>query len=728
MDFKGDIHTNGTPKSGQDSLVKKDHLATTGASFEMKMGDPIDKTGGKKEDTSIISGLSVGQIGNQCQGSLGENGFGQTRKTDMFGLTQQGMNPSANMNMGLPPFQSSKPPTMAESQMTSILPSNEPSKPLLAPNKPSDTITHNILDKPAGQAMLTHSPNKAEQSLSEPLGYQGVPHKEATSNEGSDEAVQQKKMKCETTEEAYSLLECLRSPEKTQSKSSNQEDSAPDNGESWKSEIREWGGGRIQAKKTKTRMKLPEEWANIPDSVKEDTTAKEKIEKMDTSSKADIINTPENTEKADTKKVDNVGRIQEKEKQDCKTEKNGKLEKVNNTEEIKKDMKEEKKNGGEKVDKTVKNEKNVKAAKETSKTTASNGTKDLISLDKVKSNKQNLSKPSSHVTGENSGITSNSANKKGPVAKKTSPTGTKKPPGITSSHLAKTSENNTSAQRKPPVPKFNGASAPKGSAGTKTSTSTVKPSLMKTSTNATSAASTDGAPRPSRITKPPVPKQVPQTKKPPVPRAPRNTRISNTPMPDLKNVSSKIGSTGNMKYQPSGGKVQIVHKKMDFSHITSRCGSKDNIKHIPGGGNVQILNKKVDLGKVSSKFGSKDNINHKPGGVNVKVESQKSKIKTKTGSRDDVSQEPGGDHSENLETHQKSEQSPPAPNPPIQTNEGVKETVPTPAPSEGQGLWNSSSQDKHISATSMYIAGSLFVVLYLILQSTSSQNSFNKIV
>ncbi|XP_046719512.1 microtubule-associated protein tau [Silurus meridionalis] len=803
MDFKGDIHTNGTPKSGQDSLVKKDHLATTGASFEMKMGDPIDKTGGKKEDTSIISGLSVGQIGNQCQGSLGENGFGQTRKTDMFaGLTQQGMNPSANMNMGLPPFQSSKPPTMAESQMTSILPSNEPSKPLLAPNKPSDTITHNILDKPAeecsltGQAMLTHSPNKAEQSLSEPLGYQGVPHKEATSNEGSDEAVQQKKMKCETTEEAYSLLECLRSPEKTQSKSSNQEDSAPDNGESWKSEIREWGGGRIQAKKTKTRMKLPEEWANIPDSatlqlaiastiiqentilltnnpgisqspnltsgleatahaisgqfannktfqnnsslsgpspsdsssfvvsqntagptsltsqtkhqepplakshqVKEDTTAKEKIEKMDTSSKADIINTPENTEKADTKKVDNVGRIQEKEKQDCKTEKNGKLEKVNNTEEIKKDMKEEKKNGGEKVDKTVKNEKNVKAAKETSKTTASNGTKDLISLDKVKSNKQNLSKPSSHVTGENSGITSNSANKKGPVAKKTSPTGTKKPPGIISSHLAKTSENNTSAQRKPPVPKFNGASAPKGSAGTKTSTSTVKPSLMKTSTNATSAASTDGAPRPSRITKPPVPKQVPQTKKPPVPRAPRNTRISNTPMPDLKNVSSKIGSTGNMKYQPSGGKVQIVHKKMDFSHITSRCGSKDNIKHIPGGGNVQILNKKVDLGKVSSKFGSKDNINHKPGGVNVKVESQKSKIKTKTGSRDDVSQEPGGDHSENLETQQKSEQSPPAPNPPIQTNEGVKETVPTPAPSEGQGLWNSSSQDKHISAT-----------------------------
>lgn len=113
--------------------------------------------------------------------------------------------------------------------------------------------------------MPTHSLNMAEQCPSELLSYQGVLHKDATSDEGSDEAVQQKRKKSETSEEAYGLLESLRSPEKTQSKSSNQEDcSPPDNGESWKSEIREWGGGRIQAKKSKSRMKLPEEWATLP--------------------------------------------------------------------------------------------------------------------------------------------------------------------------------------------------------------------------------------------------------------------------------------------------------------------------------------------------------------------------------------------------------------------------------------------------------------------------------
>lgn len=124
--------------------------------------------------------------------------------------------------------------------------------------------------------------------------------------------------------------------------------------------------------------------------VKEDTTAKEKIEKIDTSPTTDILNTLvksdklENTEKPDNKKADNMGKIQGMEKQDFKPEKNGKLEKVSDVEETKKEVKEEKKNGSEKVNKTVKNEKNVKAAKETSKPTAANGTKDLISSDKVK--------------------------------------------------------------------------------------------------------------------------------------------------------------------------------------------------------------------------------------------------------------------------------------------------------------------------------------------------------
>lgn len=102
---------------------------------------------------------------------------------------------------------------------------------------------------------------------------------------------------------------------------------------------------------------------------------------MNTVVKADK---PENIEKTDNKKVDKMGKDQEAEKQDSKAEKNGKLEKVSTVEETKKEVKEEKKNGSEKVNKTVKNEKNVKAAKESSKPTAANGAKDLISPDKVK--------------------------------------------------------------------------------------------------------------------------------------------------------------------------------------------------------------------------------------------------------------------------------------------------------------------------------------------------------
>lgn len=50
MDFKGDIHTNGAPKSGQETLLKRDNVATPeDRSFDIKVGDPINKTDGKKE-------------------------------------------------------------------------------------------------------------------------------------------------------------------------------------------------------------------------------------------------------------------------------------------------------------------------------------------------------------------------------------------------------------------------------------------------------------------------------------------------------------------------------------------------------------------------------------------------------------------------------------------------------------------------------------------------------
>ncbi|XP_040913871.1 microtubule-associated protein 2 [Toxotes jaculatrix] len=172
---------------------------------------------------------------------------------------------------------------------------------------------------------------------------------------------------------------------------------------------------------------------------------------------------------------------------------------------------------------------------------------------------------------------------------------------------------------------------------------------------------------------------------------PKQLRIINQPLPDFKNIKSKIGSTENIKYQPKGGQkhkdqnipteakhkaswiwksvlrlisvtlclsaahsvtwtqdllIQILNRKVDFSHILSKCSSKDNLKHSPHGGNVQIQNKKIDLSHVTSKCGSLDNIHHRPGGGNVRIESVKldfkDKAQAKVGSLDNAHHIPGG--------------------------------------------------------------------------------------
>ncbi|XP_078019696.1 uncharacterized protein mapta isoform X21 [Epinephelus lanceolatus] len=117
------------------------------------------------------------------------------------------------------------------------------------------------------------------------------------------------------------------------------------------------------------------------------------------------------------------------------------------------------------------------------------------------------------------------------------------------------------------------------------------------------------------------------------------------PMPDLKHVRSKIGSTDNIKHQPGGGKVQILDQKVDYSNVQSKCGSKDNVKHVPGGGNVQILDKKLDLANVQARCGSKDNIKHTPGGGKVQIVHKKidlTNVQSKCGSKDNIRHKPGG--------------------------------------------------------------------------------------
>ncbi|XP_048019272.1 microtubule-associated protein 4 isoform X8 [Megalobrama amblycephala] len=1021
MDFSlREAFTDGASKATQDSLLKRDFVAGLEAqTFDDKVGETVGKTeyrplldgmDGKREGSGF---MSAGQTGGQRQDPQGEirpsppgqyvynkNDFqsgptsmigmpvqlgnqqmGSTVKDNsmdsLLGFSQPGMNIGMNMNVGMAPFQSSKPPSMVEPQKTSPLFANEPPKPSQITANPSESSPRNSQENSAevcgspwtGEEMLSteqsHASNKAEQSCTDALGSQSqdaASGEEKSIKEGTEMQQKRKKKKRKNREEMYDLLDSLGSPdsEETPSESSNHDCPSPPSRdeEIWESEFQEKGGGRIKARKSKSRKKLPEEWSapstvmdmdfnspnlgdskpqytasidqgsappsltpeplhltdthacrpqptgqentslfsNYPNStanpiydstlkidrdmlhmdkskidinktnlelpgihrsdqlpvdsktdsthptdpnqkstlalsptqtvmfldsvlqtqtpdasppsqstpvktpishttapetapnltltplsigtdipgsqsapavshctptippstavslnseatpfipsiteqqepplaqpplleVKEDKTAKEKMENVQTALKTENIDIiekqdkPEKMEKIDhmdkkdeiTKKTDSVDKtqkseqiikdekkVEKEEKQDNKAEKKDKVEKVDKPEKTNKE-KEEKKDNGEKIDKTAKAEKNVTAAKGPAKSPTANRSKEVTSPDSK----------------------------------------------------TKSSETGTATQRRPPVPKAKSASATNSKNGTSTPAATsarpssatktenqagevkkapvkTTPRTTRTPSSATSTAATNGTPtpRPSRITKPPVPKQTPLERKPPVPRAPRNVRPTNAPLPDLKNVRSKIGSTDNMKYQPGGGKVpaaqgktdalpktsqgkvQIVHKKLDFSHITSRCGSKDNIKHVPGGGNVQILNKKVDLSKVTAKCGSKDNIKHKPGGGEVKIESHKVnvKAKAKVGSLDNVGHEPGGGNvkvGEGVQQKSEGSPSPPAVSPPLQAGNGakengLKESSPTPIPSLGEGPRDSQGLDKRIPGT-----------------------------
>ncbi|XP_042261085.1 microtubule-associated protein 2-like isoform X2 [Thunnus maccoyii] len=126
----------------------------------------------------------------------------------------------------------------------------------------------------------------------------------------------------------------------------------------------------------------------------------------------------------------------------------------------------------------------------------------------------------------------------------------------------------------------------------------------------------------------------------------RQLKVLNQPLPDLKNVKSKIGSTANIKHQPKGGQVMIPSVKLDFSHVQAKCGSLNKLQHTAGGGNVQIQTKKIDLSHVTAKCGSMSNIHHRPGGGHVRIENVKldfrDKAHAKVRSLDNASHMPGG--------------------------------------------------------------------------------------
>ncbi|XP_045925443.1 microtubule-associated protein tau isoform X4 [Micropterus dolomieu] len=252
---------------------------------------------------------------------------------------------------------------------------------------------------------------------------------------------------------------------------------------------------------------------------------------------------------------------------------------------------------------------------------------------------QTATKPTSSLKRPSTKSHASSRNGPSSIPVKTSSTGPRQPGSLGGAKSqtpgAKTSAR-TSAQpasaKKPPTPK-NGKDAQSGHSS---------PGTPKSPTSQALAAK--AAAEANKVKKVAVVRSTPKSpgslkSRPPAPLA------AAAPMPDLKNVRSKIGSTENIKHQPGGGKVQILDQKLDFSNVQSKCGSKDNIKHVPGGGNVQILDKKLDLANVQARCGSKDNIKHTPGGGKVQIVHKKidlSNVQSKCGSKVNIHHKPGG--------------------------------------------------------------------------------------
>ncbi|CAB1432613.1 unnamed protein product [Pleuronectes platessa] len=407
---------------------------------------------------------------------------------------------------------------------------------------------------------------------------------------------------------------------------------------------------------------------------------KDKQPKMDImSTKTDKTESFDKKEKEEQQKKDNVPDKNQKSEKILKDEE--KAEKMN-VEKNKANEKSEKVDKPEKTNKDEKKEeekklaekKEEKGGKGTAKSPNSNGSKTLPSSD------------SKSKTPDNG-----TAEKRPPV------------PKATTTPRAAANKNGSSATpaSKAAVNKNEKAESKTGEA--KKPKTTARPRPASNTTPATPAASINGDNASHRrrvLTKPPVPKQVPMEKKPPVPRANRTPRPLNAP--DLKNVRSKIGSIDNIKYQPGGGRVSSTQNNKTSDPCTPVAKAR-----------VQILSKKVDVSKVTSKLGSKDNIKYKPGGGDVKIEAHKPNIKAKSkiGSLDNVGPGNGQTNGHKEEKAEEKTSSPPSGAPAtgpagvakatapggVAKENGAKE--PTPSPFGGDGLREPLTMDKRITET-----------------------------
>lgn len=63
--------------------------------------------------------------------------------------------------------------------------------------------------------------------------------------------------------------------------------------------------------------------------------------------------------------------------------------------------------------------------------------------------------------------------------------------------------------------------------------------------------------------------------------------VGHAPSPNVSKATSKIGSLSNTSYKPSGGRVKIEQRKLEWN-AKSRVGSLGNLGHVAGGGAVKV--------------------------------------------------------------------------------------------------------------------------------------------
>ncbi|CAH0553436.1 unnamed protein product [Brassicogethes aeneus] len=151
-----------------------------------------------------------------------------------------------------------------------------------------------------------------------------------------------------------------------------------------------------------------------------------------------------------------------------------------------------------------------------------------------------------------------------------------------------------------------------------------------------------GSKSPASLLSPDSTATTPGSEKKKVPM--NKVQVGSAPSPNLKVVRSKIGSLDNASYKPSGGKVKIESKKIDFKNVTPRIEAK-NDRYTPRGGDKKIASAKLQW-NAKSKIGSLENATYKPKGGDKKIESVKldfkDKAKSKVGSTANLKHVPGG--------------------------------------------------------------------------------------